>query len=532
METEAKYAFPDAALLEQLKELNRFGRYHIKRIADLNVTDTYFDTADRRIQAEGYACRLRQTANESLLGVKSLGNHQDGIHQREEYEQEMQQMVPVSEWPVGKAQDLLRPLVGERSLEALCVLRQHRIRSEVFDAERFVGELSLDTVTAEYRDQKHTFFEAEVELEEHGTLDDLHALGHVFEGFGLQPESRSKLEHAQELLTYPEQLPGSVADVSEVTRPKRSAIIADEPVPEVGRKVLRRHYKRLLKHEDGTRMGDDIEDLHQMRVATRRLRAALQVFGPYLPAKQVRQARKCLRATTRALGPVRDMDVQIERLQAFGADEAADSYEMLLPLLDSWHRRRQKTHRKMLKYLASRDYKDFKCVLKRLTSKKIKQAEKRSPGESYHVAMLPVRHIVPALLWNLYQRIWAYEIVLDGAPVEVLHALRIDCKRFRYALESVQRVLGESRKALIAPISEAQEHLGELQDADVSRQLVATFLKEWRAQDNATPLPLVERYLAVCKSQIQCRRDTFTPIWLKLNNVEYRKLLGDTLAEL
>ena len=59
---------------------------------------------------------------------------------------------------------------------------------------------------------------------------------------------------------------------------------------------------------------DDIEPLHDMRVATRRLRAALEVYAPCFPAKRQRKALKRVKALADALGERRDRDVAIEFL--------------------------------------------------------------------------------------------------------------------------------------------------------------------------------------------------------------------------
>ena len=74
------------------------------------------------------------------------------------------------------------------------------------------------------------------------------------------------------------------------------------------------HLARMLHFEAGTRSGEDIEDLHRMRVATRRMRAAWRVFdGAYRRKVQRRYVRE-LRAHRRALGEVRDIDVLLEDL--------------------------------------------------------------------------------------------------------------------------------------------------------------------------------------------------------------------------
>ncbi len=62
-------------------------------------------------------------------------------------------------------------------------------------------------------------------------------------------------------------------------RPARPGIRASDTMAEAAFKTLRFHLERMLEHEPGTRQGDDPEDLHDMRVATRRMRAALRVFG-------------------------------------------------------------------------------------------------------------------------------------------------------------------------------------------------------------------------------------------------------------
>jgi CHAD domain-containing protein len=77
----------------------------------------------------------------------------------------------------------------------------------------------------------------------------------------------------------------------------------------------------VFEHAAGVLDLEDIERLHDMRVATRRLRAALEVFAPCFPAKRHRKALKRVKALADALGERRDRDVAIEFLAGF-ADEA------------------------------------------------------------------------------------------------------------------------------------------------------------------------------------------------------------------
>ena len=74
-------------------------------------------------------------------------------------------------------------------------------------------------------------------------------------------------------------------------------------------KVLRFYFERMLQHEPGTRLGKDPEELHDMRVASRRLRSALRLFGSYLTGPYATSCAEGLRRLARVLGDVRDMDV-------------------------------------------------------------------------------------------------------------------------------------------------------------------------------------------------------------------------------
>src|SRR4051795_3123405 len=83
--------------------------------------------------------------------------------------------------------------------------------------------------------------------------------------------------------------------------------------------VLVERLDTLMAHEAGTRAGTDPEELHDMRVASRRLRAALEAFGVCYRGKEFRAVAKQTKALTDALGGVRDSDVLLERMEAYAA---------------------------------------------------------------------------------------------------------------------------------------------------------------------------------------------------------------------
>ena len=83
---------------------------------------------------------------------------------------------------------------------------------------------------------------------------------------------------------------------------------------DVIRQAITRSVLRLLAHDPGVRLGDDPEDVHQARVATRRLRSDLRTFRDLLDADWAQGLRDRLKVVAGALGAVRDADVLLERL--------------------------------------------------------------------------------------------------------------------------------------------------------------------------------------------------------------------------
>jgi CHAD domain-containing protein len=101
-------------------------------------------------------------------------------------------------------------------------------------------------------------------------------------------------------------------------------IAPDATFIEAAHTSIRQQLHEMMSQLEGTRQGDDIEALHDMRVASRRLRAALSVFAAAFLPKPFTAIEKEVAKTTDALGAVRDGDVQIEFMQA-AIDAAPES---------------------------------------------------------------------------------------------------------------------------------------------------------------------------------------------------------------
>lgn len=108
----------------------------------------------------------------------------------------------------------------------------------------------------------------------------------------------------------------------------------DEPFATAAARVVGVRAGEVFEHSEGVLDLDRIEAVHDMRVATRRLRAAMEVFEPCFPPKRHRKTLKRVKKLADALGERRDCDVAIEFLEGFADDLPDGDRERLAELID------------------------------------------------------------------------------------------------------------------------------------------------------------------------------------------------------
>jgi CHAD domain-containing protein len=520
MEIEAKYTVPDTATLADLLALKGLAAYKFRAAGEKQLTDHYLDTASRDVLQGGYACRMREGEMDGgwLITVKGLGGAEGEIHRREEYEVEVPPNAPPEVWPESQARELALRLSGGQPLIELFAIHQQRTVREVKLGRRRVGLASLDAVEIEAGERKAVFHELEIELAPTGKLEDLQALGTLLAPYKLEPQPHSKFERALALLDQP-------AEPKPAKKKKHPGVRADEPMAEAGRKILRFHFERMLANEAGTREGNDIEALHDMRVATRRQRAAFRFVAPFYKRKAIRPFRDELQTLAGGLGAVRDLDVLIDSARSYQVGLEGTIATAFQPLLDEWDSKREAARDEMLAYLDSDTYRNFKDAYGKFLETAGAGARSAATAEPQLV-----QHILPAELWSHYSAVRAYEAVLPWASIETLHALRIEGKRLRYLLEFFSEVLGSGVEEAIKAMVALQDHLGELHDTDVTLGLLREFLMR-----NAQSLPpetieAVGCYLKVKEARLRTLQRTVKRPWAKVNGKRFRRLLAKAVA--
>ena len=332
------------------------------------------------------------------------------------------------------------------------------------------------------------------------------------------------------------------APTAPIRRPARPGIRKSDTMAEAAFKMLRFQFDRMLDHEAGTREGGDIEDLHDMRVATRRMRAALRVFGPYLDAGVMRPIDHGLRRTGRMLGAVRDLDVFHEKTMVYLDSLPESRRGDLEPLLAVWQERREHARGAMIEYLDGGRYPRFVEAFSAL----LDDPGRASLGfidDDGEARPHRVAHVLPAVLYDRVAGVWAYDDVIAGhdTPLVRFHRLRIAGKAMRYTFEFFEEVLGPEAKPLIGATKDMQDHLGDLQDAVVTCNVLRNFLTWGTWEPPATNVrralkmivaPGVATYLAARQEELNRLVDTFPRMWVKIRGDGFSRRLAKVVGEL
>jgi CHAD domain-containing protein len=302
-----------------------------------------------------------------------------------------------------------------------------------------------------------------------------------------------------------------------------------EVLAEAGRGFLHHQLIKLRKAEPIAREGIDPEGVHDMRVATRRLRAALKLLGETVYDPQVTgRYRQGLRRLANALGETRDTDVFLEHLKDYIAPLSEEDQAGLDPLRRELVHRHHKSRKAMLKALDSDKTEKLLRRLERFVNTPgMGLAPNNSKDDNEAVPTL-VRHFAASAIWRRYEEVLAYETVVEPqTSVATLHHLRIACKRLRYTIEFFEEALPVSGyKSLHDQLIKVQDELGILHDHQVAGELSEKLLKA-NPDDQA-----LQSYHTSRLTEIERIKSGFPAHWQTLTGNAYRKQLATSLAAL
>lgn len=298
--------------------------------------------------------------------------------------------------------------------------------------------------------------------------------------------------------------------------------LPDNTLTEVGRRLLRSYFQKLLSWERDVRKDKDIEAVHDMRVATRRLRAILPVIEEVAPKKQTRSFRKSIQKVARSLGAVRDCDVFLVQIHRYTEGLPAEQHDALAPLTNAIQQDRAVARKRLLLSLSSDQYLTFKRDFAMFLT---------DNAETWDMRMR-LCDMLGSRIWQRYESLRAYETLIDmdnlhGSDETILHEARIAGKRLRYLLELAAEVAPEERAgAVMKPLSKLQDCLGGLQDIAVEKSYIAE-LKTSREEKHA-----LDTYLAHRETERVALLTEFPSLWQTIVAPDYQRGLAELIISL
>ncbi|HJS25667.1 MAG TPA: CYTH and CHAD domain-containing protein [Actinomycetota bacterium] len=454
VEREAKLQVPPGFRLPELGGDGRVVTVH----EPSRIVSTYFDTED--LDLVRWGCSLRDRPGEGWT-VKLPSERDGDLLVRPEL---VFDAPSGARRPPEPAVELLRAYVRDRRLAPVARLRTMRQAVEIADElGRPVAVVTDDEVSLmDGRRVATRFREVEIELAPGVSADRLDPIVDVLRAAGAGPvDNVSKLRRS--LGPRSEEPPEVViADV------ERGASVAD-----VVRRAFASSVVRLIRHDAGVRLGEDPEDVHQARVATRRMRSDLRLFRDVLEPTWTRSLRDELGWLGDRLGAVRDAEVLHDRLRERAAILGSSDRSEADALLAGLERRRDAARQELLAGMREPRYTD---LLDRLVW------GAADPSFLDGAGTAAAADALPALLEGPWKHLeTSIEHVASDPSDEALHAARIRAKRARYAAEAVAPVFGKTARRFAEAAADLQDVLGEHQDAVVA----GAWLHEARSSEQA-----------------------------------------------
>ncbi|MFI0449432.1 CHAD domain-containing protein [Actinomadura sp. 6N118] len=428
-DAEPEYAVPDLAGLPGVTGVSAPETHHL--------VATYFDTDDLRLAAHGITLRRRRGGADAGWHLKIPAGPDSKNELRA---------------PLGRAQvvparlaSLVAAYTRGKELAPVAMLETSRtvVRLLGEDGEE-LAEIADDAVTGRVVADDaagQSWREIEVELAA-GDAALLKAAGkRLIKAGARKAESSSKLGRV---------LNGSI----QRTAPAESKDTAGDAV--VG--YLREQVTAILKWDPKVRLAED-DAVHQMRVATRRIRSALQSYRAILDRRHTDALRVELKWLADELGEVRDLEVLrmrfTERLEEIG-ENPSQSWLTEIGRQEAAAYRRLNVTLKQPRYFALLDSLEALVTDPPLTDRAGRKATKELPG-------LVMR------MWKKLARAYD-EIVSSDDPEIARHEMRKAGKRARYAADLARPVLGKPAMETSKRAKQVQEVLGGYQDGVIAME--------------------------------------------------------------
>jgi len=297
------------------------------------------------------------------------------------------------------------------------------------------------------------------------------------------------------------------------------------PVAEAVRRIFQQQIEQLISLEYGLPYDEDVEFVHEMRVATRRLRSAVGILGKSLGERRD-SIRTELSWLAGALGKVRDCDVILLFLGKYRKQADPEHVPFIEALVGAEREVRRVSQRELVKTFAS-----DRCVLflndfRRLAVSPV-GSEDGIPNTGKRAAR-PVWKQARRDIARRFDTVEKYSRNLARLPVEDQHRLRIDCKKLRYTAEFFSDIYKKGLRTVTRPASKMQDLLGEVHDVVVWSDRIRKNIEG--SEDLSAADPAAQALFSHLEKRSEEDLKKAQKVWRKFTRPKRRKRIRKAIA--
>ena len=429
----------------------------------VSLVSVYFDTDELNLHQKGLSLRVRRVGRRHVQTIKQENPGNAALFARGEWEHDVATKQP----DLDAARDTaLAPLLNKKLRHTLKPVFATRVRRKVFQVRRGQSdiEISIDKGKIQAGLKSSPLCEVELELKQ-GQAADLFKLAKILaHEVPVQVAVKSKADRGYALLT------------AEKAAPVKAVPVAFAPESDVQHafQIIARACLHQLVANRSLMLAGDTEALHQMRVALRRLRAAISLFSDMLPEPQTEALKAELKWITGELGPAREFEILLRHVARTVGDRGGDKLGAA-PVSRELRQKRADALARARTAVESLRFRDLA----------LDTAAWIETGDWMHnpddvASMLRRRPFAAVAAEQLRRR--SKKCLRSGKHLDALdpqhrHKLRIQAKKLRYAAEffapaflhkkSIRR-----RKDFVESLQQLQDALGELNDIAVNEKLL------------------------------------------------------------
>ena len=434
----------------------------------------YYDTPNLALLDAGLSLRVRRMSGGWFQAVKAAGHALAGLHQRDEWEDIISQGHP--DFSKITAPALTKIFDDPRLRNALAPIFTTDVRRTEWQLAWDNGdriELALDLGDLIIGELREPIREIELELKGGDTARLFELALALQQDIPLELENISKAQRGYAHYRVPAPI---------ILRAQPTHLAQPASADDAFKQIAWECLAQLQGNQDMVLHGEDLEGVHQMRVALRRLRSALRIFSPVIDQEIAVRFQAEIRWLSTQLGHARDLDVftgeTLPRLlQVFHAHPG------LLQLAKKAEQARQQAYVELHSAMGSQRYNGLLLAL----ACWLESGRWRQPEH----AELSAKELASRVLSRHYKQLRRHGRRLTQMLPEERHEARLAAKRLRYAAEFFASLYPATRtQAFVRTLAKLQNTLGELNDSTVTESLLNRLIgpKPSRPLDQAAHL--------------------------------------------